>query len=177
MASAHASETAGLMLAPETPAKIKTRMVIALPKMSDTSICRAVVIPPSCVKTTHPMVEKMNIKVATNSATTACRNETFETSSFLQWSAVVDGHRWRQERWSHRAHTESGDARCSARCKLACDALALAAHAAAKCTQTRAPQYWQIEWHLLSVCRSTLLTQTAGECRHSLTPRDPPLAI
>ena len=36
--SAHASETAGLMFAPEMPAKMKTRIVIALPKMSATSI-------------------------------------------------------------------------------------------------------------------------------------------
>ena len=39
-----------LLGAPEMPAKIKTRMVMALPKISDTCSCRAVEMPPSCEK-------------------------------------------------------------------------------------------------------------------------------
>ena len=78
-------------MAPDIPAKMKMRIVIAFPKIRDTlqgatgrvrhacmpgatkthSICRAVVMPPSCVKTTQPIVENRKMKVAQNSARTA----------------------------------------------------------------------------------------------------------
>jgi len=50
------------MFAPEMPAKMKTRMVIEAPKTSATSSWRAVVMPPSCVKTTQPIVLKRNCR-------------------------------------------------------------------------------------------------------------------
>jgi len=52
------------------------------PNIKDTSRARAVVIPPSCVNTTHPIVQNKNIKVPMYSAITACLKSVVDISSF-----------------------------------------------------------------------------------------------
>ena len=52
------------------------------PNIMDTSTARAGEMPPSCVKTTHPMEQKRNMKVPTYSAVTAWRNSEVASSSF-----------------------------------------------------------------------------------------------
>jgi hypothetical protein len=46
-------------------------------------------MPPSCVNTTHPIVENKKINVAANSARTACLKEVLATSSFHGGNVVI----------------------------------------------------------------------------------------
>ena len=59
---------------PEMGPSAKTRMEIMVPNTIATSSSRATLMPPSCVNTTQPMVQKRKRKQPMYSAVTACRN-------------------------------------------------------------------------------------------------------